>query len=76
MIVREYLPPKKAATRVGIVIMVTVFGMSFGGWVSGLIFDATGSYRAAFLNGLAWNALNIGIALMLLMRSRRRPAFA
>jgi cyanate permease len=50
--------------------------MAFGGWVSGLIFDATGSYRAAFLNGVAWNALNIGIALMLLMRSRRKPAFA
>ena len=76
LIVRETMPANEAATRVGIVIMVSVFGMSFGGWVSGLIFDATGSYRAAFLNGVAWNALNIGIVLMLLLRSRRRPAFA
>jgi MFS family permease len=76
LIVRETMPANEAATRVGIVIMVSVAGMAFGGWVSGLIFDATGSYRVAFLNGIAWNALNIGIALMLLMRSRRRPAFA
>ena len=76
LIVRETMPANEAATRVGIVIGLSVAGMAFGGWVSGLIFDATGSYRAAFLNGVAWNALNIGIALMLLMRSRRRPAFA
>ena len=62
LIVRETMPANEAATRVGIVIMVSVAGMAFGGWVSGLIFDATGSYRAAFLNGVAWNALNIGIA--------------
>jgi hypothetical protein len=56
--------------------MASVAGMSFGGWVSGVIFDMTGSYRAAFLNGMAWNALNMGIALMLLLRSRRRAVFA
>jgi MFS family permease len=76
IIVRETMPAKEAATRVGIVIMASVVGMSFGGWISGVIFDLTGSYRAAFLNGLGWNALNMGIALMLLLRSRRRTAFA
>lgn len=76
LIVRETMPAGEAATRVGIVIMVSVAGMAFGGWVSGLIFDATGSYRAAFLNGVAWNALNMGIAVLLLLRARRRPAFA
>jgi MFS family permease len=76
LIVRETMPANEAATRVGIVIGVSVFGMSFGGWISGVIFDATGSYGAAFLNGVAWNALNIGIALMLLWRARQRPAFA
>jgi cyanate permease len=53
-----------------------VFGMSFGGWISGVIFDATGSYAAAFTNGLAWNALNVVIMLLLLMRSRQRFAMA
>jgi MFS family permease len=76
IIVRETMPAKEAATRVGIVIMASVAGMSFGGWISGVIFDMTGSYQAAFLHGLAWNALNLGIALMLLLRARRRLAFA
>ena len=71
IIVRESMPAREAATRVGIVILASVVGMSFGGWVSGVIFDSTGSYAAAFLNGLAWNALNIAIVLSLLIRARR-----
>jgi MFS family permease len=76
IIVRESMPASEAATRVGIVILASVFGMSFGGWVSGVIFDASGSYAAAFLNGLAWNALNIAIGLALLIRARQRLALA
>jgi MFS family permease len=70
IIVRESMPASEAATRVGLVIFASVFGMSFGGWVSGVIFDASGSYAAAFLNGLAWNALNITIMVALLIRAR------
>jgi MFS family permease len=76
IIVREAMPASEAATRVGIVIFASVFGMSFGGWVSGVIFDSTGSYAAAFLNGLAWNALNITIMVGLLIRARQRLALA
>ena len=76
IIVREAMPASQAATRVGIVIFASVFGMSFGGWISGFIFDATGSYGAAFLNGLAWNALNITIMVALLLRARQRLAMA
>src|SRR6185312_11414973 len=76
IIVREAMPAREAATRVGIVIFASVFGMSFGGWVSGVIFDATGSYGAAFLNGLGWNALNVTIMVLLLIRSRQRLAMA
>src|SRR3981081_312810 len=72
IIVRESMPASEAATRAGIVILASVGGMSFGGWVSGVIFDATGSYGAAFLNGLAWNALNITIMVSLLIRARQR----
>jgi hypothetical protein len=74
--VREAMPAQEAATRVGIVIFASVFGMSLGGWVSGVIFDATGSYAAAFLNGIAWNALNVVIVMALLIRSRSRLALA
>ncbi|MFN3938678.1 MAG: MFS transporter [Gemmobacter sp.] len=70
LIVREYLPPRIAGERVGLVIMATILGMALGGWMSGWIYDLTGSYRLAFLNGIAWNALNFGIALMILVRSR------
>ena len=76
IIVREAMPASEAATRVGIVIFASVFGMSFGGWVSGVIFDATGSYAAAFANGLAWNVLNIAIMVGLLMRARSRLVMA
>ena len=76
IIVREAMPAAEAATRVGIVIFASVFGMSFGGWVSGVIFDATGSYAAAFANGVAWNALNIVIVVGLLMRARSRLVMA
>jgi MFS family permease len=68
IIVREYFSPKEAGTRVGIVLMATLVGMAFGGWVSGLIFDYTGSYQAAFAHGLAWNFLNVAIAVWLLLR--------
>ena len=59
IIVREYFPPQEAGTRLGIVLMATLFGMAFGGWMSGVIFDYTGSYQAAFVNGLVWNLLNV-----------------
>jgi MFS family permease len=76
IIVRESMPASEAGTRVGLVIFASVFGMSFGGWVSGVIFDASGSYAAAFANGLLWNALNITIMVALLIRSRSRLAMA
>jgi MFS family permease len=76
IIVREYFSPQEAGTRLGVIIMGTVVGMAFGGWVTGFIFDLTGSYRAAFAHGIAWNLLNISIALWLLLRSSRRLAVA
>jgi hypothetical protein len=62
--------------RVGTVLMATVFGMALGGWMSGVIFDLTGSYQTAFLNGIVWNVLNIGIAVGLLRRPGRPLAQA
>ncbi len=76
IIVREHFTPREAGARVGTVFMATLFGMALGGWMSGLAFDLTGSYRAAFLNGMGWNLLNVTIAAGLLYRSRRRIAYA
>ena len=74
IIIREYLPAREAGMRFGMVIMATLFGMAFGGWISGVIFDATGSYSAAFANGALWNLLNLCIAVALLTRGARRTA--
>ena len=70
IIVRDYFPPKEAGTRVGLVLMATLIGMALGGWMSGKIFDVTGSYQAAFLNGLGWNFVNVTIMSWLLLRTR------
>jgi MFS family permease len=74
IIVRQYFPPQETGMRVGLVLMATLTGMALGGWMSGAIFDLTGSYRAAFLNGLAWNLLHAALMLWLLMRPGRRLA--
>jgi MFS family permease len=74
IIVREHFPPKEAGARVGTVLMCTLLGMALGGWMSGKVFDLTGSYQAAFVNGIAWNLLNGAIAGWLLWRSTRPQA--
>lgn len=71
VIVREYMPAREAGARVGFVLMATILGMALGGWMSGWIYDISGSYQLAFWNGILWNFLNIGIILLILMRGRR-----
>jgi MFS family permease len=71
-VVREYFPAREAGTRVSLTIMATILGMALGGWLSGALDDWTGSYRAAFANGVAWNALNGAVVLFLLLRRRAR----
>ena len=71
IIIREYLPGVDAGTRVGFVMMCTIMGMAIGGWMSGWIYDLTGSYAAAFWNGIVWNFLNIAIVLFLITRNRK-----
>ena len=74
IVVRENFPAREAGGRVGLAITATLLGMALGGWLSGRLFDLTGSYQAAFVNGIAWNALNVTIVIFLLWhRSRRVP---
>lgn len=70
LIIREYFPAREAGTRVSIALTATMLGMALGGWLTGVIFDWTGSYDIAFLNGLAWNFMNLSIATFLLLRAR------
>lgn len=66
LIVREYFPAREAGSRVSLVMMTTIAGMGIGGWMTGEIYDLTGSYQVAFLNGIAFNLLNMSIAFWLL----------
>jgi MFS family permease len=70
IIVREHFPAAEAGTRTGMVLMCTLFGMALGGWLSGKVFDLTGSYHAAFLNGIGWNLVNLTIVVLLLRGTR------
>ncbi len=76
IIVRDYLPAREAGARVGLVMMATIVGMALGGWMSGAIYDLTGSYRMAFLNGIGWNLLNMAIVIGILVRARPRAVAA
>ncbi len=71
VIIRDYLPPREAGARIGLVMTATIFGMAFGGFLSGAIFDHFASYRMAFLNGLLWNLINLTVIGWLFLRSRR-----
>jgi MFS family permease len=72
LIVREYMPAREAGARVGFVLMATILGMALGGWLSGVIYDLSGSYTLAFVNGIIWNGMNVAIVLWLISRSRPR----
>ena len=76
IILRQFFAPNEVGIRLGIILMATLGGMALGGWMSGWIFDLTGSYRAAFLNGIAWNLVNLTIAAWLMLRANRRFAVA
>jgi MFS family permease len=78
VIIRKYLPPREAGIRISLVLMATVLGMACGGLAAGYIFDATGSYRLAFLHGLLWNGVNLALVIWLILwpRLRRRSQAA
>ena len=76
LVVREYMPSQEAGRRVGFVMMATILGMALGGWMSGWIYDVTGGYHMAFINGILWNMLNIAIMVLILMRTRPRKPVA
>ena len=71
IVIRAYFPIEKVGGRIGTVIFGTLIGMAFGGWMSGKLFDLTGTYAAAFWNGIAWNLLNLTICIWLYSRTKR-----
>jgi len=76
VIVREHLPAPEVGRRTGLIILFAGGGMALGAWLGGAIFDLTGSYRMAFLIGVAFNLGNLAIIGSLIWRTRLRPALA
>jgi MFS family permease len=76
IIVRDYFAPQEAGARVGVVIASNLAGMALGGWLSGALFDLTGGYRAAFVNGVVWNVVQVALVLWLVQRAGGRHAGA
>ena len=53
-------------------ISTTLAGMALGGWLAGAIYDWTGSYAAALINGIGWNIVNMAIVIWLLQQTLGR----
>ena len=71
VIVREHLPAAESGRRLGLILLFGAIGMALGGGLGGYLFDLTGSYSPAFLVGVAFNVLNLGIVFALVTRRRR-----
>lgn len=76
VIIRELFPAREAGLRVSLAISTTLAGMALGGWLAGAIYDWTGSYASALVNGIAWNTANMAITFWLLRQMRERAAGA
>ena len=70
IIIRRHFPATDIGWRVGVMMLFTLIGMGFGGWIAGVLYDLTGSYRVAFFNAIAFNILNVVIAFVLLAKVR------
>ena len=76
VIIRELFPAREAGLRVSLAISTTLAGMALGGWLAGAIYDWTGSYAAALVNGIGWNVVNMAIVIWLLQQTLGRAALA
>ena len=75
LIVRRYFLAGEAGWRLGWIMLFTMLGMAFGGWLAGILFDLTGTYATAFSAAIVFNVVNFLIAGLFLLRSRI-PVFA
>ena len=72
VLIRQFLPPREAGARISLVLVASVIGMACGGLASGFIYDATQSYRLAFLHGLIWNVVNLALVAWLLFWPKQK----
>jgi MFS family permease len=72
LIVRELFPLAEAHWRVPTLLFMSGTGMATGGWLAGHIYDQVGYYAPAFATGLAFNAANLAILIILALRRASR----
>jgi MFS family permease len=75
--IRELFPAAEAFWRIPVFLLLAASGMGAGGWLAGVLYDRFGSYAAAFLAGVAANAVNLMMISVLVYRKKRfAPALA
>ena len=71
LIIRRFFRPDQAGRKIGLLFVATVGGMALGGWMAGALYDLSGSYTLSFINAIAFNVMNLVIAVYLLRRDKR-----
>ena len=65
---RELFAGREAYWRIPTLLMFTAFGMAFGGWFAGILYDHFGYYLPAFTAGVIANLVNLAIVGFLVAR--------
>ncbi|MCB1739913.1 MAG: MFS transporter [Gammaproteobacteria bacterium] len=71
LLIRMLFPTNQAGWRIASQYLFASMGMALGGWMGGAIFDASGSYRYAFLVGFGFNVMNFTLIMTLHLRQHR-----
>jgi predicted MFS family arabinose efflux permease len=72
LILRWLYGPTIGGWRLGVVMLFAMAGMAAGGWLGGIIFDTTLSYRIAFQAAFAFNLVTLMLLGVLYIAQRRR----
>ena len=65
LVIGRFFGTRNMATLMGISVFGINLGGAFGAWISGWIFDATDSYRWAFIAGAVSAVISLAVVLML-----------
>src|SRR5262245_26931892 len=77
--IRDHFPSSEAAWRMPLTLFSAMSGMAAGSWFAGFLYDQFGYYAPAFMTGIVFNILNLGIIGFLVLRltgGRRANPFA
>jgi MFS family permease len=76
VIIRSLVPPHLTGRSVGWVFFWGYLALGVGGYVGGVLYDATGNYLATYAVGAASGLISLATAMLLTLFVRRRQARA